>query len=60
MKGYRFIYTKQSIASYMAGFNTKSITYKELNNWCEYLSQTLSTEDYQAIVFYGKRSLSHI
>ena len=60
IKGYRFISAKQSIASYMVGFETNRMTYAEFNNWSSYLEKVLSTKGYKAIVFYGKRYLDEL
>ena len=60
MKGYRFINAKQSIASYMVGFGTNKMSYSEFTNWSQYLEKVLTTKDYQAIVFYGKRYLDEL
>lgn len=60
MKRYRFINLKQSIASYMVGFQTNRMTHSELNDWSQYLEKVLTTDDYQAIVFHGKRYLDEL
>ena len=60
MKGYRYINAMQSIASYMVGFETNRITYDEFNSWSQYLEKTLSIDDCQAIVFYGKNYLDEL
>jgi len=60
MKGYRFINTMQSIASFMAGFETDRISYGEYNTWCEYLQKALTTKEYRAIVYYGNRYLEEL
>ena len=60
MKGYRFINAKQSIASYMVGFETNKMTYSEFNSWSQYLEKALTTKDYKAIVFYGKKYLDEL
>lgn len=60
MKRYRFLNLKQSIASYMVGFQTDRMTHSELNDWSQYLEKVLTTDDYQAIVFHGKRYLDEL
>lgn len=60
MKRFRYISAEQSIASYMVGFKTNRISYPEFNRWSCYLQDLLTTEDYQAIVFYGKRYIDEL
>lgn len=60
MKGYRIISAEQSIASYMIGFETNTITYDEYNNWSQYLQEVLTTKYYQAIVFHSKTHLDEL
>ena len=60
MRGYRFINTMQSIASFMVGFETNRISYEEYNEWCKYLQKSLTTKEYRAIVYYGNRYLDEL
>ena len=60
MKGYRFINTMQSVASFMVGFETNRMTYNEYNDWCKYLQKELTTKEYRAIVYYGNRYLDEL
>lgn len=60
MKGYKFIYANEIIASYMAGFETNKMIKVEFNKWGQFLEKTLSNEDYQVIAFYGKRYLDEL
>lgn len=60
MKGYRFIYAKQCIAGYMVAFKTNKMTVAEFNRFAQFLEKTLTTEEYQAIAFCGKRYLDEL
>ena len=60
MKKYRYIHTNESIASYMVGFHTNTMTMADYVNWSQYLATKLTTDKYETIVFYGKRYLDEL
>lgn len=60
MKKYRYIHAKESIASYMVGFDTNTMSIADYTNWSQYLANTLTTDKYETIVFYGKRYLDEL
>ena len=60
MKLYRTINSAQSIASFMAGFKKKEMSYEEYNEWSDYLEKSLTTGNVQAKVFYGPNYLQEL
>ena len=60
MKKHIFVNMDQIIASYMVGFNKRSITKTEISKWSQFLEKTLSNEDCKVTALYGERYLTEL
>lgn len=60
MTGYRFISTKQIVATYMFGFDRKKITYEELRDWSQHLKNRLSTTNYKTVPLYKEKHITEL